>query len=232
MMVVVLFNLQLQYSPAEGSESRRLLLNSQSLPGTWVSGASFRFVPDVAYQQSHFRRVSQSMADNGAIAREKSGGMRSAEQLIEKIPQARSVLAFKDVVMKKVSSVLETPDGRLFMPIFNVEGQSRMPQQDFSDAEGQRNQDFNSKESGRSSRERYFVGYRLSAKTKQADENWYFGLGWKSGGGGRGFRGLSAKDAGDDNAQRTSMLADSENSSQNAAKIEYSGPIVGIVGQF
>ncbi|HAE40260.1 MAG TPA: hypothetical protein DCG57_16740, partial [Candidatus Riflebacteria bacterium] len=195
-------------------------------------GASFRFEADAAYQQSHFRMASQSLANNAAIAREKSDGMRSAEQLIEKIPQAQSVLAFKDAVMKKVSPVLENPDGRLFMPMFNVEGQSRMPQQDFSDAEGRRNQDFNRKESGRSSRERYFVGYRLSAKAKQADENWYFALGWKSGVGGRGFRGLSAKDSGDDNAQRTSMLADSENSSQNAAKVEYSGPIVGIVGQF
>ena len=231
---LLLLNLHFQPGAAEGNEPRRLQPKSESVPGVWVGDAPFRFQACLDYQQSHFRKASLSLAGDQGVVREERAGMRDAAQFVEMVPPARSVLAFKDRVMNKISPVLENPDGRLFMPMFSSENKNRMPRQEFSDTENIEKPGADGKESGRSDQgqERYFIGYRLSPRASQLNENWYLGLGWKSSGGGRGRRSMTPKDVGNDGTQRTNLLADSDESSQNAVKVEYSGPIFGLVGQF
>ncbi len=234
---LLLFNLHFMNGSAEGNESRWLMLKSEPAATAWVSGAPVRFHAGEEYQQNHFRKVNKSLADDEEIIGEggvDKGGMRNTAQFIERIPQMRSVIAIKDKVMDKVSPVLENPDGRLFMPMFNSKNQSKMPQQEFSGSENFARPESENKESGRSGpgQERYFVGYRLSSKASQQNENWYFGLGWKSGGGGRGRRDSEDQEVGDADISRTSFLSGNKDQGQSAAKVEYSGPIVGLVGQF
>lgn len=233
---LLLFNLHFMNGSAEGNESRWLMLKSEPTTAAWVSGEPVRFHAGEEYQQNHFRKVSQSLADDEEIIGEDGagkGGMRGSAQLIEKIPQARSVMALKDKVMNKVSPVLENPDGRLFMPMFNSKNQNKMPRQEFSGSENFARPESDSKESGRSGpgQERYFVGYRLSSRANQQNENWYFGLGWKSGGG-RGRRDAEDQESGDADRSRANILSGNKDQGQNVAKVEYSGPIVGLVGQF
>lgn len=232
---LLLFNLHFLQGAVEENQQSWLRLRGDPVASTWVSGASFSFQGGPAYQQAHFRKVSQALANESEVVRKESEGKggRSPAQLIEQVPQIRSVVVLKDKVMNKVSPVLENPDGRLFMPMFNSDNQNKMPRQEFSGAESFAAPDSESRESGRSSRaqERYVVGYRLSSKASQQSESWFVGLGWKSGGG-RGRRDLDSKEDGDMETSRTNTLSESNDQGQNAVKVEYSGPIVGLVGQF
>jgi len=233
---LLLFNLHFQHGLAEGNQQQWYHLPVEPLPGAWVSGQPVEFHADSYYQRNQFLKASQTLADTEESAPEEragKAGMRGPTQLIGQIPQLRSVLAVKDGIMNKVAPVLENPDGRLFVPMFNSENQNRMPRQELSSPENLARSASENKESGRSgqAQERYFVGYRLSSRANQLNENWYLGVGWKSGGG-RGRRDGAGKDGVDAGTPRTNTLSDNKDQGQNAVKVEYSGPIVGIVGQF
>ncbi|PKL47920.1 MAG: hypothetical protein CVV42_11545 [Candidatus Riflebacteria bacterium HGW-Riflebacteria-2] len=232
--LLLLLNLHFQNGVAEGNDQQGVALSSEVQQGTWIAGAPIRFKASESYQSEHFLRAARVANEDKRELAEGMSGRKDSGNLggLDENSTVRTVIRFKDSVVKKLSPVLENPDGKLFMPLFNARNEKRLPQQDFSGSENSSFADTGKEKSDRSAQERYFVGYRLGLKADSKRENWYIGLGWKNGGGGNVKKSLFGREKDDSAAQRSNIVSYSEDVGQNAVKVQYSGPILGLVGEF
>lgn len=231
--------------PAEGNDQARRMVRPDPAYGFWFSGTPYQFRPVPRDPRQNSIKGIESLDGTGNEAadgeepgrersqdRRKPGGMTGPGQLLERIPSVQSVLAVREKVMDRLSPTLDNPDGRLFFPVFKSgEAEPRDAGRERPASGEQQGSSRDGRKEGQSSQERYFVGYRLGSKARQVRETWYLGLGWK-GGGGEGHGRKPPKGMGDDGGIKDDRASEGKDSSTNAVKVEYSGPVVGVVGRF
>ena len=141
-------------------------------------------------------------------------------KILERIPLFRSIISSREKLFERFGLKEEKDGQRLFFPYF-----SRDPSEKNKGPRDEEKNDspFNKKEmkSKEENQERYWIGYRLNRITEKSRPSWVLGFGWKNGSQNGGQRGKKEEES-----------KESKDSQKDLKKKEFSGPILGITGQF
>lgn len=226
-----------QNSASDGSTKinapSHIQVDRSTFSGCWLNGTLFTFKknPDYKLKTDYLDDARGNPFDGNG--KKGTGGHRGFSEVVfhqmERVPCLKTAMALKERMMTWVTGKLENPDKKLFSPIFHSEKGGRGMRHDESpEVQNGIERKSESPDGNESSHERYFVGYRLNSKSSQKEKIWFLGLGWKSGRGG-GKAGRRPETKGTKSVANQNSIDDTR---QNSTKKEYTGPILGLVGQF
>ncbi|MBU1107387.1 MAG: hypothetical protein KKB51_12010 [Candidatus Riflebacteria bacterium] len=192
--------------------------NKNASLGAWVNDTQFEFQSRESYQNS-------LLLNDQNDPPEKRGPL----QLLEKNPLFQSLRETGENILERFDLKEGSSDKRWIIPIFSAEKRERMQQPRYSSSDLPRSNADDDKRDSQS--ERYLIGYRLNRPTERSQPSWMLGFGFKKGG--RDSQ-MSRTDNTAPEQTKPGLLTSLNNSDEEsrAKKQEFSGPIIGVTGEF
>ncbi len=191
--------------------------------GSWIREGQFKFRAQEIPKQNEFLQSPDEK--NTGMNGNSRPAMLEYLQKFEQNPVYRTI----SETQAKVMSLGETiAGGRWFLPILSARKQEKPEQSDNSNSQEDAFAGRNSGSKGESQSERYLVGYRLGSDSNSSGKNWVLGFGFK-----RGSSQSMKKDQGrtDQNQQNIASSAN-DSDEEKSRRQDFSGPIIGITGEF
>lgn len=181
--------------------------------GAWVSGSPYQFQPEAYSRETP--ALKQYFVNDDVKERKHPGGRENRLKMLEQYSLFRKISSTREKLLEKFGlDKQNTKEGLVFpMLMGERQGNDRMSRPDRKDAFQSKPEEGRPKEGNQ---ERYLIGYRFNRKGVDNPQTWVLGFGWKNGG---------PKKPREDSR-------DSRDSNQAAVKKDFSGPILGIMGEY